>query len=226
MRNIRWPESGDPLPTFAIVGSSGSGKTTLIERVLPFLRAYGYRVGVVKHAHEGFEIDQPGKDSHRVRRAGAAQVLVGSNRQWALIGDELPGTADPQLRALIARFPRAISIWCWPKDSRTKPSARSRSTGRRTAGRRAAGRRIPTSWPSRRTRISWSRRPWSGWTSTAPSRLRSSSPAALRPDASRPRCRSRAGRTTRRPAVARPITCHPAPSTTIRGAHRFRGAIC
>ncbi len=142
MRNIRWPESGDPLPTFAIVGSSGSGKTTLIERVLPFLRAYGYRVGVVKHAHEGFEIDQPGKDSHRVRRAGAAQVLVGSNRQWALIGDELPGTADPQLRALIARFPpgdldlvlaegfshetvRKIEVYrpahgrpprCWPED--------------------------------------------------------------------------------------------------------------
>jgi molybdopterin-guanine dinucleotide biosynthesis adapter protein len=88
----------------AFVGSSGSGKTTLIERVLPFLLAYGYRVGVVKHAHQGFEIDHPGKDSHRVRRAGAAQVLVGSNRQWALIGDEPPGADEPRLGSLVARF--------------------------------------------------------------------------------------------------------------------------
>ena len=104
MKDIPWRDSGLRIPTFAFVGSSGSGKTTLIEGVLPFLQARGYRVGVVKHAHQGFEIDHPGKDSYRVRRAGAAQVLVGSNRQWALIGDEPPGAADPQLGSLVARF--------------------------------------------------------------------------------------------------------------------------
>ncbi len=104
MKDIPWRDSGLRIPTFAFVGSSGSGKTTLIEGVLPFLQAHGYRVGVVKHAHQGFEIDHPGKDSYRVRRAGAAQVLVGSNRQWALIGDEPPGAVDPQLGSLVARF--------------------------------------------------------------------------------------------------------------------------
>ena len=104
MKDIPWRESCLRIPAFAIVGSSGSGKTTLIERVLPFLLAYGYRVGVVKHAHQGFEIDHPGKDSYRVRRAGAAQVLVASNRQWALIGDEPAGAVDPQLGSLLARF--------------------------------------------------------------------------------------------------------------------------
>ena len=104
MRNILRLETGERVPAIALVGSSGSGKTTLIEAVLPFLKAYGYRVGVVKHAHRGFEIDQPGKDSFRVRRAGAAQVLVGSNRQWALIGDEPPGAEDPRLASLVARF--------------------------------------------------------------------------------------------------------------------------
>lgn len=92
------------LPVFAFVGSSGSGKTTLIERVLPVLRARGYRIGVVEHAHHGFEIDHPGKDSHRVRRAGAAQVLIASNRQWALIADETAGADDPRLESLVAHF--------------------------------------------------------------------------------------------------------------------------
>ena len=104
MKNIPWLETGQRIPTFALVGSSGSGKTTLIEGVLPFLQGYGYRVGVVKHAHRGFEIDHPGKDSYRVRRAGVAQVLVGSNRQWALIGDEPAGAVDPRLGSLVARF--------------------------------------------------------------------------------------------------------------------------
>jgi molybdopterin-guanine dinucleotide biosynthesis protein MobB len=111
MKNIPRLPTGRRIPTFAFVGSSGSGKTTLIEGVLPFLQAHGYRVGVVKHAHRGFEIDRPGKDSHRVRRAGAVQVLLGSNRQWALIGEQPPGADDPRLDALIARFdPREIDL--------------------------------------------------------------------------------------------------------------------
>jgi len=104
MKNIPRRQTGRRIPTFAFVGSSGSGKTTLIEGVLPFLRAHGYRVGVVKQARRGFEIDRPGKDSHRLRHAGAAQVLVGSNRQWALIGDEPAGAEDPRLESLVARF--------------------------------------------------------------------------------------------------------------------------
>jgi len=111
MKNIPRLPTRRPIPTFAFVGSSGSGKTTLIEGVLPFLQAHGYRVGVVKHAHRGFEIDRPGKDSHRVRRAGAVQVLLGSNRQWALIGEQPPGADDPRLQALVARFdPREIDL--------------------------------------------------------------------------------------------------------------------
>jgi len=111
MKNIPRLATQRPIPTFAFVGSSGSGKTTLIEGVLPFLQAHGYRVGVVKHAHRGFEIDRPGKDSHRVRRAGAVQVLLGSNRQWALIGEQPPGADDPRLEALVARFdPREIDL--------------------------------------------------------------------------------------------------------------------
>jgi molybdopterin-guanine dinucleotide biosynthesis protein B len=66
-------------------GSSGSGKTTLIEGVVAELKRAGQRVSVVKHAHVGFDLDQPGKDSHRFREAGAFEVLVASPRRMALL---------------------------------------------------------------------------------------------------------------------------------------------
>ena len=65
---------------FGIVGWSGSGKTTLLTALLPLLRARGLRVSTVKHAHHGFDMDRPGKDSHRHREAGAHEVLVASGR--------------------------------------------------------------------------------------------------------------------------------------------------
>jgi molybdopterin-guanine dinucleotide biosynthesis protein B len=66
-------------------GYSGSGKTTLIERLIPALKLRGLRVSVVKHAHHDFDIDQPGKDTHRHREAGAFEVVVASSRRLALI---------------------------------------------------------------------------------------------------------------------------------------------
>jgi molybdopterin-guanine dinucleotide biosynthesis adapter protein len=66
-------------------GYSGSGKTTLIERLIPALKLRGLRVSVVKHAHHNFDIDQPGKDTHRHREAGAFEVVVASNRRLALM---------------------------------------------------------------------------------------------------------------------------------------------
>ena len=66
-------------------GYSGSGKTTLVEQLIPALKARGQRVSVVKHAHHSFDIDQPGKDTHRHRQAGAFEVVVASNRRLALV---------------------------------------------------------------------------------------------------------------------------------------------
>ena len=65
----------------AVHGSSGSGKTTLIEQMIPRLTARGLRVGVVKHAHEGFSLDQHGKDSQRCWGAGAHAVLVAAPQE-------------------------------------------------------------------------------------------------------------------------------------------------
>jgi molybdopterin-guanine dinucleotide biosynthesis protein B len=66
-------------------GYSGSGKTTLVERLIPALKLRGQRVSVVKHAHHNFDIDRPGKDTHRHREAGAFEVVVASSRRLALM---------------------------------------------------------------------------------------------------------------------------------------------
>jgi molybdopterin-guanine dinucleotide biosynthesis protein B len=66
-------------------GWSGSGKTHLVERLIPALKLRGLRVSVAKHAHHAFDIDHPGKDTHRHREAGAFEVVVASDRRLALM---------------------------------------------------------------------------------------------------------------------------------------------
>ena len=88
---------------FGFAGWSGSGKTTLIEAVVPRLTALGMKVSLVKHAHHAFDVDQPGKDSHRHREAGCSEVLVSSGVRWALI-HELRGAPELTLAEVIARL--------------------------------------------------------------------------------------------------------------------------
>ncbi len=84
-------------------GYSGSGKTTLVEQVIARLRLAGQRVSVVKHAHHDFDIDHPGKDSHRHREAGAFEVVIASDRRLAKIR-EFEVRQDPTVHQLIAEL--------------------------------------------------------------------------------------------------------------------------
>ena len=84
-------------------GWSGSGKTTLLAKLIPALVARGLRVSSIKHAHHDFDVDQPGKDSHTHRMAGATEVLVTSTRRWALM-HELRGDPEPSLDVLLTRL--------------------------------------------------------------------------------------------------------------------------
>jgi len=86
-----------------LAGWSGAGKTTLLTRLIPHFREQGVRVSVIKHAHHHFDVDVPGKDSWRHREAGAAEVLVASERRWALM-HELRGAAEPRLTELLAKL--------------------------------------------------------------------------------------------------------------------------
>ncbi len=91
------------MKVFGLAGWSGSGKTTVLVRLVPLLAARGLTVSTVKHAHHGFDIDHPGKDSHRHRGAGATEVMVASAKRWALIR-ELHEAPEPSLAELLARM--------------------------------------------------------------------------------------------------------------------------
>lgn len=88
---------------FGFAGWSGSGKTTLIERLIPRFVEQGLTVSLIKHAHHAFDVDRPGKDSWRHRHAGATEVLLSSDRRWALM-HELRGAPEPTVDDQLARL--------------------------------------------------------------------------------------------------------------------------
>ncbi|HXE38466.1 MAG TPA: molybdopterin-guanine dinucleotide biosynthesis protein B [Azonexus sp.] len=91
------------MKVFGIAGYSGSGKTTLLEKLIPQLTGRGLKVSVIKHAHHGFDIDRPGKDSYRHREAGASEVLLSCNDRWALM-HERRADSDVTLNELLGRL--------------------------------------------------------------------------------------------------------------------------
>jgi len=92
------------VPLLGFAAFSGTGKTTLLEQLIPKLNQANIRVAMVKHTHhEKFDIDKPGKDSYRLRKAGAQQMLVASAKRWALMVEQPPQDImqDPDLFALL-----------------------------------------------------------------------------------------------------------------------------
>ncbi len=88
---------------FGLAGWSGSGKTTLIVKLIPELVRRGLRVSTMKHAHHGFDVDRPGKDSFEHRAAGATEVMISSANRFALM-HELRSAPEPTVEELIAHM--------------------------------------------------------------------------------------------------------------------------
>jgi len=86
-----------------LAGWSGAGKTTLITKAIPRLVVRGLRVSTLKHAHHGFDLDQPGKDSFFHRAAGATEVIISSSRRFAIL-HELREEPEWDLPALLAKI--------------------------------------------------------------------------------------------------------------------------
>ena len=86
-----------------IVGWKNNGKTTLMEQLIAHFTGQGLRVAAVKNAHHDFDIDHPGKDSWRHRKAGAREVIVNSQTRWALV-HESQGEEEPTLEQLLAHL--------------------------------------------------------------------------------------------------------------------------
>lgn len=74
-----------PYLTFA--GYSGSGKTTLVIKVINYLKSKGYKIAALKHDGHSFEMDKEGKDTYRMKQAGANCVAIASNSKLAVISD-------------------------------------------------------------------------------------------------------------------------------------------
>ncbi|MGN7975684.1 molybdopterin-guanine dinucleotide biosynthesis protein MobB [Serratia sp. 22264] len=94
-----------PPPLLGIAAYSGTGKTTLLKQLIPLLRQREIRVGLIKHTHHDMDVDTPGKDSYELRKAGADQTLVASDRRWALM-TETPEQLPLDLHYLASRFDR------------------------------------------------------------------------------------------------------------------------
>ena len=91
------------MKTFGVTGWKNSGKTGLVERLVTHFTEQGLRISTIKHAHHAFDVDTPGRDSHRHREAGAHEVLVSSRQRMALMR-ELRGAPEPTLNDLIEQL--------------------------------------------------------------------------------------------------------------------------
>lgn len=105
------------MKVLGIAGYSGAGKTTLLEKLIPLLRAEDVSISLVKHAHHGFDVDRPGKDSYRHRQAGASEVLLASDVRWALMHENV-SPEPPQLHDLLARLSPCdlVLVEGWKRD--------------------------------------------------------------------------------------------------------------
>jgi len=84
------------VPILGFAAFSGTGKTTLLTKLIPLLKNHGLRVALIKHSHHNFEIDKPGKDSYRLREAGATPVMLVSSHRRAII-TEFDSIIEPKL---------------------------------------------------------------------------------------------------------------------------------
>ena len=91
------------VPVLGFAAFSGTGKTTLLTQTIPILKNYGLRIGLIKHSHHNFQIDQPGKDSYRLREAGATPVMLVSTHRRAIITEIIP-EREPRLDEQLQLF--------------------------------------------------------------------------------------------------------------------------
>lgn len=115
---------------YGIVGWKNAGKTGLMERLVTEITSRGFSVSTVKHAHHRFDVDHPGKDSHRHRVAGATEVLLASRNRFALM-HELRDEDEPSLETLLSKLAPVdlVLIEGYKRDTHPKIEAHRSITG-------------------------------------------------------------------------------------------------
>jgi len=97
------PKIDFPIPLLGFAAFSGTGKTTLLTKLIPLLNAQGIRIGVIKHSHHNIELDNPKKDSYKLRKAGAQQTILASPQRTSIIV-ELPQQEDSSLEQALSHL--------------------------------------------------------------------------------------------------------------------------
>jgi molybdopterin-guanine dinucleotide biosynthesis protein MobB len=87
---------------YGVIGWKNAGKTSLMYRLVVEFTARGYTVSTIKHVHHDVDLDQPGKDSHRHRTAGANEVVLAGAHRFALMVEHREG--EPPLAQVISRL--------------------------------------------------------------------------------------------------------------------------
>ncbi|MEM7058082.1 MAG: molybdopterin-guanine dinucleotide biosynthesis protein B [Pseudomonadota bacterium] len=115
---------------YGVIGWKNAGKTTLVERLVEEICARGFRVSTVKHTHHMVDVDQPGKDSHRHRAAGAQQVILSSSSRWVLM-TELRGAPERGLQDLLTHLDNVdlVIVEGYKRDDHPKIEAWRAETG-------------------------------------------------------------------------------------------------
>jgi len=115
---------------YGVVGWKNAGKTGLMERLVTEISGRGLSVSTVKHAHHTFDVDHPGKDSHRHRVAGATEVLLASRNRFALM-HELRDEDEPTLEHLLTKLAPVdlVLIEGYKRDTHPKVEAHRAETG-------------------------------------------------------------------------------------------------
>ena len=115
---------------YGVTGWKNAGKTGLMERLVAEITSRGLSVSTIKHAHHSFDVDHPGKDSHRHRVAGAHEVLLASKNRIALM-QELRDQEEPELANLLTRLSPVdlVLIEGYKRDRHPKIEAHRAVTG-------------------------------------------------------------------------------------------------
>lgn len=93
-------QSDQPIPYVSFSAKSGTGKTTYLEKLVACLKEKGLRIALIKHDAHGFELDQPGKDSYRLREAGVDTMILSGPDQTVQISRHTAG--EPSLKQLLS----------------------------------------------------------------------------------------------------------------------------
>ena len=115
---------------YGVTGWKNAGKTGLMERLVAEIAGRGLAVSTLKHAHHSFDVDHPGKDSHRHRLAGAREVLLSSRNRFALM-HERRGAAELSLEALLQKLSPVdlVLVEGYKRDRHPKVEAFRAATG-------------------------------------------------------------------------------------------------